>query len=70
MRYNNKLSLENAIKQFEDVENNCGLDDAVLQAFKERKVIFFLGAGVSRLEGIKGWDDFSNTLIKKAFPLV
>lgn len=69
MRYNNKLSLENAIKQFEDVENNCGLDDAVLQAFKERKVIFFLGAGVSRLEGIKGWDDFSNTLIKKAFPL-
>ena len=69
MRYNNKLSLENAINQFDDIENNCGLDDAVMQAFKERKVIFFLGAGVSRLEGIKGWDDFANTLIKKAFPL-
>lgn len=69
MRYNNKLSLEDAIKQFEDVGNNCGLDDAVLKAFKERKVIFFLGAGVSRLEGIKGWDDFSDTLIKKAFPI-
>lgn len=69
MSYNNKLSLDEAIKQFNDVENNCGLDNAVLQAFKERKVIFFLGAGVSRLEGIRGWDDFSVTLINKAFPL-
>lgn len=66
MMHDEKLSLANAFERWGAV--NCGLDEVVLKAFKERKVIFFLGAGVSRIEGVKGWDEFSNTLIKKAFP--
>lgn len=49
-------------------EDNCGLDKAVMEKFKQRKVLFFLGAGVSRLEGVMGWTEFANHLIEKAFP--
>ena len=66
MSYSDEWTLQEAFSQWE--MSDCGLDAAVLEAFKKRKVIFFLGAGVSRLEGIKGWDDFANTLIEKAFP--
>ena len=49
-------------------EDDCGLDKAVMEKFKQRKVLFFLGAGVSRLEGVMGWTEFANHLIEKAFP--
>lgn len=61
-----KLTLKEAFALWE--KPNCGLDEVILEAFKDRKVIFFLGAGVSRIEGVKGWDEFANSLIKKAFP--
>lgn len=37
----------------------------ILNAFENRKLFFFLGAGVSRIMGIPGWDEFANNLIKK-----
>lgn len=42
-------------------------DENILQAFENNKLVFFIGAGVSRIMGIPGWDDFSKTLIKVAF---
>lgn len=66
MSYDEKTSLQVALEQWN--KNDCGLDAKVIDAFSKRKVIFFLGAGVSRLEGVMGWDDFSNELVKKAFP--
>lgn len=66
MSYDEKTSLQVALEQWN--KNDCGLDAKVIDAFSKRKVIFFLGAGVSRLEGVMGWDDFSNELVKKTFP--
>ena len=43
-------------------------EENILRAFENRKMIFFVGAGVSRIMGIPGWDDLSSKLIKKAFP--
>ena len=66
MTKKNTLTLKQALDLWK--EDDCGLDKVVLEAFKSRKLIFFLGAGVSRIEGVMGWDDFANLLIKKAFP--
>ena len=43
-------------------------EENILNAFESRKIVFFIGAGVSRIMGIQGWNDFSASLIKKAFP--
>ena len=43
-------------------------EENILKAFENSKLVFFLGAGVSRIMGIMGWDDFSAFLIRKAFP--
>ena len=43
-------------------------DENILSAFENGKLVFFLGAGVSRLMGIEGWSDFSARLVRKAFP--
>ena len=40
----------------------------ILKAFESRQLVFFIGAGVSRIMGIPGWDDLSRNLIKRAFP--
>lgn len=49
------------------------LEDAnkkyILQAVNEKRLVIFIGAGVSRLMGVSGWDDFSNRLVQQAFPL-
>ena len=66
MSYEENCSLRDALIKW--IHEDCGLDKAVMDKFKDRKVVFFIGAGVSRLEGIMGWDDFSNKLIKEAFP--
>ena len=39
----------------------------ILRAAEDGKLIFFLGAGVSRIMGVQGWDGFSESLIRKAF---
>ena len=43
-------------------------DENILQAFEKQKLVFFIGAGVSRLMGVKGWGDFSAELIRAAYP--
>ena len=68
MSYEDTCSLQDALKKWD--QDDCGLDKSVMEKFKNRKVVFFIGAGVSRWEGIMGWDDFSNELIKEAFPLL
>ena len=30
-------------------------EDNILRAFEARKLVFFIGAGVSRIMGVKGW---------------
>ena len=58
-------SLQEDFKKWE--EPNCGLDEIILNAFSKRKLVLFLGAGVSRLAGLPGWNELADTLIKKAF---
>ena len=43
-------------------------NENILKAFENRKLVFFIGAGVSRIMGVPGWSDFSAKLIKQAFP--
>ena len=43
-------------------------EENILKAFENRQLVFFIGAGVSRIMGIMGWDDFSAFLVRKAFP--
>ena len=49
-------------------EKGYSFNEELLQAFENRKIVFFIGAGVSRIMGVPGWNDFSQKLIKKAFP--
>ncbi len=49
-------------------ETDIRFDENILSAFEKGKLIFFIGAGVSRIMGIPGWGDFSARLIRKAFP--
>ena len=42
-------------------------DEPILNAAEKGRLVFFLGAGVSRIMGIPGWDDFANDIIKVAF---
>ena len=42
-------------------------EENILKAFERRKLVFFIGAGVSRIMGIMGWDEFSAFLVKKHF---
>ena len=56
------MSLKDIFAQKYEFEEN------ILKAFENRKMIFFIGAGVSRIMGIPGWDDLSSKLIKEAFP--
>ncbi len=61
---NNMLSEEFERRKQDDF----GLDEIILNAFDHHKLILFLGAGVSRADGICGWSDLANNLIKIAFP--
>lgn len=42
-------------------------NDALISAYGNKELVFFIGAGVSRLMGIPGWDDFSTELIGGAY---
>lgn len=53
------------LKEF--FEKGYSFNEELLQAFENRKIVFFIGAGVSRIMGVPGWSDFSQKLIKKAF---
>lgn len=43
-------------------------NEDILSAAEHKNLVFFLGAGVSRLMGLPGWEEFSAQLIEKAFP--
>lgn len=43
-------------------------DEYILRQAEKSRLVFFIGAGVSRIMGIPGWSDLSSDLIKKAFP--
>lgn len=49
------------------IKSKPKFDEYILRAAEDGKLIFFLGAGVSRIMGIKGWDAFSKELIEKAY---
>lgn len=49
-------------------KNKYTFKEEVLQAFEDSKIVFFIGAGVSRIMGVPGWNDFSEKLIRMAFP--
>lgn len=69
--YNHYINLEEMItveKDFKEIlKAKPVFDEEILRAAEEGKLIFFLGAGVSRIMGVQGWDGFSESLIRKAF---
>ena len=42
-------------------------NETILNAAENKRLVFFVGAGVSRIMGISGWEDFANDIIKSAF---
>lgn len=42
-------------------------NEPILRATEKGRLVFFVGAGVSRIMGVPGWDEFANSLIKAAF---
>ena len=55
------MSLEKVFKEGKKLNNR------IRNAVNDRKLIMFLGAGVSRLMGVCGWDELANGLIKEAY---
>lgn len=63
--YNDIEKIENIIKQF----NHNSLDGYyeivgnISNAMKKGQLVFFIGAGISRIQGYPGWDDYINKLL-------
>ena len=49
-----------------DIGNVCDVPPEVLEAANRQNLIFFVGAGISRLMGHVSWEDFSKSLLRKA----
>jgi hypothetical protein len=45
------------------------LPSEIIQAIENEKLVIFIGAGVSRLMGCKGWDDLARDLVRKCYEL-
>ena len=60
------MKMEGTLKEI--LAQGPKFEENILKAFENRKLVFFIGAGVSRIMGIMGWEDFSAFLIKHAFP--
>lgn len=43
--------------------------ESVMQAYEKHSLVFFIGAGVSRLMGVPSWEELADRLIKEAFPV-
>lgn len=39
----------------------------IIEAYNQKKLVIFIGAGVSRLVGCKGWDDLARDLIERCY---
>ena len=59
-----ELTLFEAVKNAEDLKNYREIYDALIN----EKLIFFVGAGASRLCGLLGWDDLTTKLLYKLLP--
>ena len=40
------------------------LPEGIIEAYKERKLVVFIGAGISRLMGCMGWDEMADRLVR------
>ena len=49
-----------------DISDTCNIPKEVLEAANRRNLVFFVGAGVSRLMGHDSWENFSKSLLQKA----
>lgn len=43
------------------------LKEEIIEAKNDEKLVIFVGAGVSRLTGCKGWQELANSLVEKCF---
>ena len=49
------------------IELTPKLPQPVLDAYNDNKLVFFIGAGISRLQNLPGWDQLAHRLITNAF---
>jgi len=59
--------MDESLKEIFSKRQKKLLDEAFYEAIEGKKLIFFIGAGISRIMGIQGWDNLAITLIKNAF---
>lgn len=43
------------------------LPKEIKEAYERRRLVLFIGAGISRLVGVKGWDDLANDLVNQLY---
>lgn len=43
-------------------------DESFYEAIEGKRFVFFIGAGISRIMGVPGWDELATILINNAFP--
>ena len=51
------------------IEKIPKIPQKIIEAVNENKLAVFIGAGVSRLIGCKGWDQLASSLVEKCFCL-
>ena len=49
------------------MKENYELPQQIIDAYNNKNLVIFIGAGISRLMGCKGWDKLSNDLIEKIY---
>lgn len=53
----------------EEIHPIPDLPSEIIRAIENDKLVIFIGAGVSRLLGCKGWDELAKDLVKKCYEL-
>jgi len=47
------------------IEKYPSLPDGIIEAYNNKRLVVFVGAGISRLMGCNSWDDMANKLLEK-----
>ena len=60
--------MQETLKEIFDKGPEYVLNESFYRAIENKKLVFFIGAGISRVMGVPGWNELAFKLIKSAFP--